>query len=66
MQKSHFGGGTVVLAGNSGPAGISVETDGVSSVVHVAAAAIERLRPSEIPPAGVVASLSELSVAPRR
>ena len=66
MQKSHFGGGTVVLAGNSGPAGMSVETDRVSSVVHVAAAAIERLRPSEIPPAGVVASLSELSVAPRR
>ena len=66
LQKRHFGGGTVVLAGDTGPAGMSVETDRVSSVVHVAAAAIERLRPSEISPAGVVASLSELSVAPRR
>ena len=66
MQKRHFGGGTVVFAGNTRPAGMSVETDRVSSVVHVAAAAIERLRPSEIPPAGVVASLSELSVAPGR
>ena len=66
MQKRHFGGGTVVLAGDTGPARMSVETDRVSFVVHVAAAAIERLRPSEIPAAGVVASLSELSVSPRR
>ena len=66
MQKRHFGGGTVVLAGETGRAGLSVETDRLSSVVHVATAAIERLRPSEIPPAGVVASLSELSVVPRR
>ena len=66
MQKRHFGGGTVVLARELGRAGLSVETDGLSSVVHVVAAAIERLRPSEIPSTGVVASFSELSVAPRR
>ena len=66
MQKRHFGGGTVVLAGEPGRAGLSVETDRLSSVVHVAAAAIERLRPSEIPPAGVESSLTELSAVPRR
>ena len=66
MQKRHFGGGTVVLAGETGRAGLSVETDGLSSVVHIAAAAIERLRPTEIPSTGVVTSLSELSVVPRR
>ena len=66
MQKRHFGGGTVVLARELGRAGLSVETDGLSSVVHFVAAAIERLRPSEIPSTGVVASFSELSVAPRR
>ena len=66
LQKDHFGGGTVVLAGNADPAELSVEMDRLSSIVIVSHAAIERLRPTEIPPAAVVSSLTDLSVVSRR
>ena len=66
LHKDHFGGGTVVLAGETDSAGMSVETDRLSSVVHVARAVIEQLRPSETPPAGVVPALAALSDAPKR
>ena len=66
LQKPHFGGGTVVFAGDAGPAGLSVETARLSRIANVSHTAIERLRPPEIPPAGVVTSLTDLSVVPRR
>ncbi len=65
LQKPHFGGGTVVLAGDAGSAGLSVETDRLSTIANVSHAAIERLRPAEIPPADVVSSLTDLSVVSR-
>ena len=66
LQKPHFGGGTVVRAGDAGPAGLSVETDRLSGIASVPHAAIERLGPSEIPPDRVVSSLTDLSVVSRR
>ena len=66
LHKDHFGGATVVLAGETDSAGMSVETDRLSSVVHVARAVIEQLRPATIPPAGVVPALAALSGVPRR
>ena len=66
MRKPHFGRGTVVLAGDAGPAGLSVETDRLSGIASVPHAAIERLGPSELPPDRVVSSLTDLSVVPRR
>ena len=66
LQKPHFGGGTLVLAEDADSAGLSVETDRLSRIANVSHTAIERLRPSEIPPAGVVTSLTDLSVVPRR
>ena len=66
LQKPHFGGGTLVLAEDADSAGLSVETDRLSRIAHVSHTAIERLRPAEIPPAGVVTSLTDLSVVPRR
>ena len=66
LRKPHFGGGTVVFAGDAGTAGLSVETDRLSSIASVPLTAIERLRSSEIPPASVVSSLTDLSVVPRR
>ena len=65
LQKDHFGGGTVVLAGATDSAGRSIETDRLSSVVHVARTVIEQLRPSEITPTGVVPALAGLSGVPR-
>ena len=35
LQKPHFGGGTVVLAGDAGSAGLSVETDRLSTIANV-------------------------------
>ena len=66
LQKPYFGGGTVVLAGDAGPAGLSLVTDRLSTIAYVSHAAIERLRPTEIPPADVVSSLTDLSVVSRR
>ena len=66
LQKPHFGGGTLVLAEDADSAGLSVETDRLSRIANVSHTAIERLRPSEISPADVVTSLTDLSVASRR
>ena len=66
LRKPHFGGGTLVLAEDADSAGLSVETDRLSRIANVSHTAIERLRPAEIPPAGVVTSLTDLSVASRR
>ena len=66
LHKPYFGGGTVVLAGNGGPAGLSLVTDRLSTRANVSHAAIERLRPTEMPPADVVSSLTDLSVVSRR
>ncbi len=66
LHKPYFGGGTVVLAGDAGPAGLSVVTDRQSRMANVSRNSIERLRPTEIPPAEVVSSLTDLSVVSRR
>ena len=66
LHKPYFGGGTVVLAGNAGPVGLSLVTDRLSTRANVSHAAIERLHPTEIPPAEVVSSLTDLSVVSRR
>ena len=66
LRKPHFGGGTLVLAEDVDSTGLSVETDRLSRIANVSHTAIERLRPAEIPPAGVVTSLTDLSVVPRR
>ena len=66
LHKDHFGGATVVLAGETDSGGWSVETDRLSSVVHVARTVIEQLRPATIPPAGVMSALTALSNAPKR
>ena len=66
MHKPFFGGGTLVLAGDADRVGLSLVTDRLSTIANVSHAAIERLGPTEIPPADVVSSLTDLSVVSRR
>ena len=64
MKKPFFGGGRVVFAGAGRYEGApSVDLENRSTLTHIPAEAVERLRPTGMRPEGVVEAFGALSVA---